>query len=330
MSIATMKALVLTDFNQLELLDVPRPSIDKPDDVLLSVKSVGICGSDLHGYTGFSGRRIPPIIMGHEATAEVVASGADVDLPIGTRVALHPLDDSGPTRRGLGMNVPGAYAEYVVWPARNLHPLPAAISYETGTLAEPVAVCVHAVNIAQIQPNDTVLIVGGGPIGLLTLAVLRSLGIQHIAVSEIDTTRLSLAQELGAELTVNPLEQDVRDVVNVFTDGRGVDISFEVVGMSATCQQTLMATRNQGTVIWVGNNQRDVTIDMQQIVTRELRVLGSYGMNDHDFQLAIQLLADGHIPAKRIINRRATLAEGPILFDSLLSAPDVIKCVFNF
>jgi threonine dehydrogenase-like Zn-dependent dehydrogenase len=298
------------------LIEAPIPSIERPDDVLLKVKSAGVCGSDLHGYTGQSGRRKPPLIMGHEATAEVVAVGQDVkDVAIGSRVAIQPLEIGGPylaqqgkQRRLMGMDAPGAYAEYVVWPAGNLYPLPDQLSYEDGALTEPLSVTLHAVSLAPIRPYDTAFIAGAGPIGLLTLSILRQTGVSRIAVSDVSDSRLEYAQSLGADVVINPTRQKPRETVNEFTGGQGVDISFEAVGISATCQQTLEVTRDRGTVIWIGNNVRMVA----------------------DFQRSLKMLSDGVIPTKQLINRRATLAEGATLFDELLASPETIKCMINF
>ncbi len=339
-----MKALMFTAIKEQQLLDVPTPVIDRPDGVLLKVKSVGVCGSDLHGYTGQSGRRTPPLIMGHEVTAEVVEVGPAVqDLPIGSRVAIQSVEFCGvcpqclagrrnvcEKRRLMGMNAPGAYAEYVTWPASNLFLLPDTLSYEDGALAEPLSVAVHAVSLAHIRPYDTALVVGAGPIGLLTLAVLKLTGLSQIAVSDASDARLELARALGAQITINPTRQNPRQVVNEFTNGGGVDLAFEAVGISATAQQSVEVTRNNGTVVWIGNNQRMVEVDMQAIVTRDLRVIGSYGMTDQDFQRSLQMLADGRIPTTQLINRRASLDEGPALFDQLLASPETIKCVIRF
>lgn len=338
MAANTMQALLFTAINEQKLVETPIPTIERPDEVLLKVKSAGVCGSDLHGYTGQSGRRKPPLIMGHEATAEVVAAGQAVkDLPAGTRVAIQPLEIGGPylaqlgrQRRLMGMDAPGAYAEYVVWPAGNLYPIPDSLSYEDGALTEPLSVTLHAVSLAPIKPYDTAFIAGAGPIGLLALSILRRTAVSRIAVSDVSDSRLEYAQSLGADIVINPTRQNPRAVVNEFTGGQGVDIAFEAVGISPTCQQTLEVTRDGGTIIWIGNNQRMVEIDMQAIVTRELKVLGSYGMTVADFQRSLKMLSDGVIPTKQLINRRASLAEGPTLFDELLASPETIKCMINF
>ena len=341
---SSMQALMFTAIKEQKLVEVPLPTIEQPDEVLLKVKSVGVCGSDLHGYTGHSGRRIPPLIMGHEVTAEVVEVGEAVTgLPPGSRVAIQPVKFCGSCaqclagqqnlceqRSLMGMHAPGAYAEYVTWPAANLFQLPHELSDESGALAEPLSVALHAVSLPHIRPGDTAFVVGAGPIGLLTLAMLKLTGVSLIAVSDASEARLEAARTLGAHVVINPTRQNPRQVLNEFTNGSGVDIAFEAVGLSATAQQTLEVTRNKGTVVWIGNNQRLIEIDMQAIVTRELTVLGSYGMNAEEFQRSLRLLAKGQIPTAQLINRRAKLSEGPWLFDELLASPETIKCVINF
>ncbi|MFQ3568318.1 MAG: galactitol-1-phosphate 5-dehydrogenase [Aggregatilineales bacterium] len=340
----TMQALMLTAIHKLEVLDVPKPTLEADDDVLVKVKSVGVCGSDLHGYTGHTGRRVPPLIMGHEATGEVVSVGPAVrDLHPGMPVATLTIASCGQClmcrsgqrslceqRRIMGMSAPGAYAEYVRWPASSVIPLPNGLTYEAGALAEPLAVTVHAVGLATIRPYDTVFVVGAGPIGLLTLAVLRNTAAGRLFISDASEERLARARAIGADVTINVLTEDVRAVVDAHTGGRGVDIAFEAVGLTATAQQSLAVTRNRGQVIWIGNNQRIVEIDMQAIVTRELSVIGSYGMSEEEFKRSLAMLADGKIPVDQFIDRRAALSEGPTLFDDLLESPEIIKCVINF
>lgn len=334
---ATMQALWMTAIRKHELRQTPMPSLDgRPEWALLRVRSVGVCGSDLHGYLGHTGRRVPPLIMGHEATAEVMEIGPQAaGVKPGDRVALHPIFDLGrhgqeKDRLVLGMNALGAFAEYLAWPAANLYRLSDSLSFEDGALAEPLAICIHAVGLAHIRPYDTAFIVGAGPIGLLTLAVLRSTAAGTIAVSDTSDARLERAKQLGAGVLINPLRQNSRAVVNDFTDGLGVDIAFEAVGASAACQQTIEATRDRGQVIWIGNNAKMVEVDMQLIVTHELRLFGSYGMTTQDFRRSLQMLADGAILTELIINRRAGLSQGETLFEELLAAPEIVKCVINF
>ncbi|UCH27736.1 MAG: zinc-binding dehydrogenase [Trueperaceae bacterium] len=321
---------MMTEIGRQRLVEVPVPAIERDDDVLLRVRAAGVCGSDLHGYIGASGRRTPPLVMGHEATAEVVTTGRAVaDLTPGTRVAIHPLEVLDTGRRLMGMDVQGAFADYVVWPAGRLFPLPDTLSFEAGALTEPLAVTVHAVNRAQITPHESAFVAGAGPIGLLTLAVLKERGVERVLVSDLSDDRLEIARRMGAQ-TVHPKNGDLTEAVAGFTDGRGVDVSFEAVGISATVQQSVAAVKDGGRVVWIGNNEKIVEVDMQAVVTRELTVLGTYGMTDDEFRRALELLATGHVPADQLINHQVTLAEGPALFDELLASPEIIKCIIEF
>lgn len=339
-----MQALMLTAIKELEVQSVPLPAVHKPDDVIIKVRSVGVCGSDLHGYAGHTGRRVPPLIMGHEAAGEVVAVGSGVDdLPVGTPVAPMTMHACGTceqclagnrslcvNRRVMGMTEPGAYAEYVRWHRTSVVPLPDGLDYERAALAEPLSIALHAVGLVAIRPYDTVLLVGAGPIGLLILVLLRQSAAGQIIVSDTSDVRLTIARELGADITVNPMQDDVSTVVKAHTGGNGADVAFEAVGITPAVQQTIAGTRNKGRIVWVGNNHLNVEVNMQAIVTRELQVIGSYGMTDQDFARTLQMLADGKIPTSTLINRRAALSEGPTLFDDLLASPDVIKCIINF
>jgi L-iditol 2-dehydrogenase len=338
----TMKALLLTDYHRLELVEQPIPKLEADDEVILQVKSVGVCGSDLHGYTGHTGRRIPPLVMGHEVAGVIVEAGANAHVAPGTRVATMTVAACGicaqcqagrrslcVNRKIMGMNAPGGYAEFVRWRSSSIISLPDTLSFEHAALAEPLAVALHGVALAFIRPYDTAFIVGAGPIGLLTLAVLRQTAVSRIFVSDMSDARLEQARHMGADIVINPSRQDVRAVVEAAVPG-GVDVAFEAVGVSAAAQQSLDVTRSKGQVIWLGNSQRNIQIDMQAIVTRELSVIGSYGMSEDEFRRALQMLADGRIPAETIINRRASLSEGPRLFDELLVSQETIKCVINF
>ncbi len=332
-----MAALVFTEIGKLELLELPLPELVRPDDVLVEVKAAGVCGSDLHGYTGASGRRTPPLIMGHEATGRVVAFGNGVtEIDVGARVALMPLELRGGKRRLLGMDAPGAYAAYVVWPADRLFALPDTLSYDAGAFAEPLAVALHALGVSRRLTPDckTAFVAGAGTIGLLIAAVLLASGVE-VVVSDVSDARLAVAQAIGVGAggaeggVVNPARDEVRARVHALTGGRGVDVSFEAVGISATVGQSLEVVRDGGTVVWVGNNQRFIEVDMQAVVTRELNVLGSYGLSDDNFSEALRWLAAGRIPTEMLTSRRVPLTGSAGLFDELLASPETIKCLIQ-
>lgn len=322
-----MRALELTAFGRLELVTRPLPALERDDDVLLEVLVAGVCGSDLHGYTGSTGRRKPPIVMGHEATGRVLATGpAARHLPIGTRVAIHPIDTHHGPRRHIGIDAPGAYATHTIWPATNLFALPDGLSDEAGALAEPVAVALHATSLVQLAPGDTAFVAGAGPIGLLIASVLVHSGVSVI-ISDLSDSRLVVARTIGVHATVDPTRQSLDEVIAEATEGRRTDVAFEVVGVNATVEQCLAAVKDRGRIVWVGNNQRHIELDMQAVVTRELTIQGSYAMTLMDFEQALALLADGQLAVDKLINRRARLDEGPRLFDELLQSPKTIKCM---
>jgi L-iditol 2-dehydrogenase len=326
-----MQALVMKAFFELVLAELPIPRIERSDDVLIEIKTAGVCGSDLHGYTGQSGRRTPPVVMGHEATGRVVETGTGVnDLPHGTRVAIHPIDDSRGERRLLGKDAPGAFAQYVVWPARNLVPLPDAVTFEHGALVEPLAVAVRAVNRAGPGGAASAVVVGAGTIGLLVASVLKHRGVATVVISDPSPERRGVASNIGVDVAVDPRQIDIAEVVLDLTDGRGADVAFEAVGIAATVAQAHAVVKDGGTVVWIGNNVRLIDVDMQQVVTRELAVLGTYAMSGDDFVDALGLLEAGAIDVANLINRWATLPEGPALFDELLASPSIVKCLFRF
>ncbi len=338
-----MRALLLDAERHLALVDTPIPALEHADDVLVRVRAVGVCGSDLHGYLGHTGRRVPPLVMGHEATGEVVATGPGVRrLRPGDRVATNTVAACGqcrPCRAGerslcehrriLGMDAPGAYAEYVVWPEGSLPVLPDGLSYEAGALAEPLAVALHAVNLAALTPGDVVFIAGGGPIGVLVHLLARIAGAGRIIVSELHAERRASARAFGADVVVDPAREDPVAAVRAATGGSGADVAIEAVGAGVTARHSIDAVRNSGTVVWLGNSERRIEIDMQAVVTRELAVRGSYGMTGQEFERALALLASGRLPVGDIVNRYASLEDGPGLFEELLASAAIIKCVIR-
>lgn len=328
----TMQALVMTEIGRLELQTLPLPELTRPDEVLVEVRAAGVCGSDLHGYTGATGRRTPPLIMGHEATGRVARIGDGVtDLEVGARVAVMPLLVQNAQRRLLGMDAPGAYATHVVWPAGRLFPLPEGLSYDAGAFAEPLAVALHAAQVSRkLSPTySTAFVAGAGTIGLLLASVLLTSGVGAVIVSDISEARLEVARSLGVTRTLNPTQEDALGVVRELTGGRGADVTFEAVGISATVGQSIALVKDGGTVVWVGNNARTVEVEMQAVVTRQLSILGTYGLSDEDFQAALALLASGGVQTEALTSRRVTLDGSEGLFDDLLRSPETVKCLIQ-
>ena len=331
-----MKALTLIAPSTFEFGEAPNPKPSR-GEVLVDVKACGICGSDLHGMDGRSGRRIPPIIMGHEAAGEIVSLGEGVsDYKIGDRVTFDSTEFCGGcpdckagfinlciNRKVLGVSCAdfrrhGCFAEQVVLPQRLLYRLPDALSYEKAAFAEPVSIALHAVNLAP-KPNanssapaerqECAVVVGAGLIGLLVLQALKARGWQRVYAVDLDDSRLALAKKLGAEEVFNAKEDGLSMKLRALSGGDGVDASFEVVGAAAPLDLAIMSVRKGGTVVLVGNLQPSVPFPLQQVVTRQITLRGSCSCAG-EYPEAIQRIQDGSIQVEPLLSIVAPLSEG--------------------
>lgn len=332
-----VQALLLTAPSRLDLVEFPAPE-PAPDEVLVRVRACGICGSDLHGWDGSTGRRRPPLIMGHEAAGEIVRAGQGVaEWRVGERVTFDSTISCGKcanclggqvnlceNRRVLGVAPPeyrqhGAFAEYVAVPARILYRLPPPLSYEQAAMVEPVSIAVHAVQRVRVAPTDTAVVVGSGMIGLFVVQALRWAGARRIVAIDLEPRRLALARELGATDTLQSDRCDVAAEVERLTNGRGADLAFEVVGVSATLQVALGVLRKGGSAVLVGNLAPKTDFPLQAVVTRELTLYGSCA-SAGEYPLCLDLIARGAIKVEPMISAVAPLAEGADWF-ARLSGP---------
>jgi L-iditol 2-dehydrogenase len=341
-----MKALLLSEYKHLEIAELPDPTPGR-GEVLVSVAACGICGSDVHGYDGSSGRRIPPIIMGHEAAGTIDALGDGVTgFAVGERVTFDSTIFCGACnncRRGdvnlcdhrqvLGVSCSeyrraGAFAEYVSVPARILYRLPDALSFNEAAMLEAVSVALHGVALAQLSADSTALVVGAGMIGLLTLQALRAAGCARIFVADVDSTRLKLAQDAGATAVLSSNADLVEQVLQL-TAGIGVDVAIEAVGRNETVKASIDSVRKGGTVVLVGNISPEVTLPLQKVVTRQIRLQGSCA-SAGEYPRAIELLASGAIRVKPLISAIAPLEEGPRWFQRLYARePNLMKVILT-
>ena len=323
-----MKALLLTEYGRLAVTEMDVPDVGE-DDVLVRVRACGICGSDIHGYTGITGRRIPPLVMGHEAAGVVERVGPAVkDVEPGDRVTFDSTVFCGRCefcRRGdvnlcdarmvLGVSCGdyrrhGAFAEFVSVPARILHRLPDSLPFEQAALVEALAVAVHAVGRKVPAPEDRVVVIGCGMIGLLTIQVLRSRGCREIVAIDVDGRRRELASALGAGRVV----ADVAGVADA-------DHVFEVVGHPATVAAAIRCVRKGGAVTLVGNLSPEVPLPLQAVVSREITLFGSCASSG-EYPEAIRLMATGEVNVAPLISARAPLEEGQQWFDRLHRADE--------
>lgn len=341
-----MKALLLSEYKHLEIADLPQPA-PGPGEVLVRVAACGICGSDVHGYDGSSGRRIPPIVMGHEAAGTIAALGHGASgFSEGDRVTFDSTIYCGACdnclcgdvnlcdfRQVLGVSCgdyrrTGAFAEYVVVPARILYRLPDNLSFAEAAMLEAVSVALHSVSLAKISEGSTALVLGAGMIGLLVLQALRVAGCSRIFVADLDSTRLKLAQDIGATAVLSANEDFVAEIMEL-TGGAGVDVVIEAVGRNETVTASIESVRKGGIVILVGNISPEVTLPLQKVVTRQIRLQGSCA-SAGEYPQAIALLASGAIGVKPLISAMAPLEDGPRWFERLYARePNLMKIILT-
>jgi L-iditol 2-dehydrogenase len=329
-----MKALLLTAPSQLSFTDFTDPS-PADDEVLLRIRACGICGSDIHGWDGSSGRRRPPLIMGHEAAGEVLTVGSAVkNWHAGDRVTFDSTIFCGhcsycqrgevnlcENRRVVGVapveyRQHGAFAEKLCVPARILYPLPANLSFSHAAMIEPVSIAIHAVKRVTVAPTDTAVVVGAGMIGLLVIQALRWAGARQIVAVDLVDERLALARQLGATHTFNSRNTDVIPAIAALTGGEGADLAFEVVGISPTVQTAIAALRRGGHAVLVGNLSAKTDFPLQAVVTRELTLHGTCG-SAGEYPLCLDLVARGVIQVEPIISAIAPLEQGVEWFNRL-------------
>ncbi|MFN0172298.1 MAG: galactitol-1-phosphate 5-dehydrogenase [Bryobacteraceae bacterium] len=342
-----MKALLLTQYKQLDYTDVPEPVIG-PDDLLVQVRACGICGSDVHGFDGSTGRRIPPIVMGHEAAGIVVEAGANVRRwKAGDRVTFDSTVSCGKcyfcargdinlcdNRQVLGVSTGefrrhGAFAELVSVPQNIVYSLPDSLAFEHAAMIEAVSVAVHAVNLTPVRLGETAVVVGSGMIGMLTIQALRLKGCGMIIAVDLDDNKLATAQSLGADVTLNPSRTDVPAAVRELTGGRGADVAAEAVGATEPIETALASLRKGGVLTLIGNVSPKINLSLQSVVTRQIRLIGSCA-SCGEYPECIELLARGAIRVDPMITAAAPLSEGVQWFNRLYShEPNLMKVILQ-
>ena len=329
-----MKSLVLEKYNEFTLRETPLPEL-KPGWVLIKVEACGICGSDVHGMDGSTGRRQPPVIMGHEASGIIHQVSAGVHgWKVGDRVTFDSTISCGEcyyckrgdinlcdNRRVLGVSCNeyrqnGAFAEYVAVPAHILYAIPENISFEQAAMIEAVSVAVHAVAISQVKSDDTAVVIGCGMIGLLCIQALKAAGCKKVIALDLIAAKLDVAAELGADLTIKSNDSQLLEKIMIETEGRGADLVLEVVGIESTVNQAVDCTRKGGTITLVGNLSSEVKFPLQKVVTRQLKVQGSCA-SAGEYPLCLELISAGKIKVDTLISKVAPLEEGNEWFHRL-------------
>jgi L-iditol 2-dehydrogenase len=342
-----MKALLLSEYSKLEVADLPRPVVE-PGEVLVQVAACGICGSDVHGYDGSSGRRIPPLVMGHEAAGVIAEVGEGVSrFAVGDRVTFDSTVYCGAcdyclagqinlcdNRQVVGVSTPdfrraGAFAEFVTVPERIVYLLPDELSFAEAAMLEAVSVALHAVAVSDLKGGETALVIGAGMIGLLTLQAARAAGCSRILVADVDATRLELALDAGADATILASGAEMVEQVLLQTNRRGVDVVLEAVGRDETVSAAVDAVRKGGTVTLIGNITPQVALPLQKVVSRQIRMQGSCASSG-EYPEAIELVSNGKIRVTSLITAIAPLRDGAQWFERLHSRePNLMKIVID-
>lgn len=342
-----MKALVLTAYNTLSIQSEPIPQIG-PEDVLVRVKACAICGSDVHGMDGSSGRRIPPVIMGHEASGIIEKTGEKViEYQPGDRVTFDSTIYCGTcyfcrrgeinlcdNRRVIGVScddyrMNGAFAEYIAIPQRILYRVPDSVSFEQAAMVEPLSVAFHAVRRSPVSINQTAVVVGSGMIGLLIIQLLKLAGCGQIIAIDRIQERLGMARKFGADQALNADKDDIIETVQSLTHHRGADVSFEVVGMTATTQTAIQCVKKGGAVTLVGNVKPVIDFPLQAVVTRQLTLNGTCA-SAGEYPDCLDLIAKGKVDVNAFISAVAPLEEGDQWFKRLYaSEPGLMKVILK-
>ena len=326
-----MKFLQFNGPWQFSIEEAPTPSFG-PQELLIRSDAVGICGSDVHGFTGESGRRKAGMVMGHEAAGTVVKVGGEVEsVQPGDRVAVYPTLGCGncrhclagmehicPNKRILGVNAGrwGAMAEFFTCHQRQAFRLDPGLDPAIGLFAEPLAVALHAVNRMSPARNAIIAIVGAGTIGLALVVVLRNLGFESIFVTDIIEEKLELGQTFGAK-TIHAGRDQPADVIAAETGGLRAASVFEAVGAAATVRMAYDLCDFGGTVVLIGNLAKEFTLPLQGITSNEITLRGSYGFNRIEFEKAVHLASSEKALLRHFISGSCSLEETPGVMERL-------------
>ena len=343
-----MKALVYQEPWNMSMQDLPRPVL-QPGEVLIKMESVGICGSDVHGFTGESGRRAPGMVMGHEVVGRIVETAPDVATPkVGQRVTVfNVLSEHAPTEEegdpsflnkrvvGVNLGTRGAMAEYLAIPSANAIPASEEIAAEVSVLAEPVAVALHGFHrLAEksIKPHK-IVIIGSGTIGLCCLLVAKSLGFQDVTVVDLISDKLQRAKNFGGNTLLIEMYSTPDDVAGQIREKLGVypDLVVDAVGVKASFDQAFQMVSEKGSLLLIGNLAKSVELPLQDLVSKEISLIGTYGFDLKAFQEGVKILPELQDQLQTFIEGHCTLEETPEVMTALAKGErKALKIVIDF
>ena len=329
-----MKALIYNGPYSMTLKDIPEPEM-KDGEVLIRIKAVGACGSDVHGFSGKTGRRYPGMVMGHEIAGHIekVSSGV-TGLTTGQGVVIQPIIYCGVCDMckvnmtsvclnkkmvGVNMDTVGGLSELISVPAKNVFPIDDSVPYPVAAMVEPFAVGEGAAYNADLKEGESVAIVGSGTIGLTVMLMAQQRKPGSIYIIDQNKRKLALAEKFGA-VPINFTKTDPVKAVLEATGGKGVDCSFEAVGITQSVQTAMAVTKTGGRAVWVGNSQKIIEVDMQDVVVMVKRIIGTYSYNDENFGAAVkyiennkniaEIFAEEEVPMEKAEELYTQIAKG--------------------
>jgi 2-desacetyl-2-hydroxyethyl bacteriochlorophyllide A dehydrogenase len=333
-----MRAAVWTATDQVEVSDVPLPVVPA-GWALVKVAYNGICGTDLAILHGKHPRATAPLIMGHEMSGWVERPGA-TGPAVGTLVVVEPLISCGECRSckyglthvcrrlGLfGIDAPGAMAQFVALPPELLHAVPDGVDPRTASLAEPLAVAVHAAELSGVRPGDVVAVYGAGPIGVLTALVACHAGAAAVVITEPSPWRREVAASLG--LTVVPADSTMAATLAPLTAGEGADVTFDTAAHPTVAAELAATTRVRGHVVVVGVYKAPTPLDLQAVCFKEQSVLGVRVYTTADLTRAIELIATGALGLDRFPTKAFALGDVVAAFEAATSGQDCLKVLLT-
>jgi len=332
---ATMKALVKSRPEPgLWMEDRPVPEIG-PEDVLIRINKTGICGTDIHiwNWDDWAQRTVPVgLITGHEFAGEIVEIGAQVEgLTMGqrcsgeghligrtsrqSRAGKFHLD---PATRGIGVNEPGAFAQYLRLPAFNVVPLPDSIDDEIGAILDPLGNAVHTALSFDLLGED-VLVTGAGPIGIMAAAVARHAGARHVVITDINPARLELAARVADVVPVNVAEQDLREIMPGLNMVQGFDVGLEMSGSQAALDQMVEALVMGGKIALLGIPPGKSPVDWSRIVFKAITIKGVYGREIFETWYKMIAMLENGLDVRRVITHRLKVDDFQTGFETMRS-----------
>jgi 2-desacetyl-2-hydroxyethyl bacteriochlorophyllide A dehydrogenase len=330
-----MKAAVYKGERRVSIEERSTPE-PRNDEVLVRVRAVGICGSDVHGFEGKIPERRPPgIIMGHEAAGEVAAVGSGVEaFTVGDRVVVNPLvacgrcffcrhgwfhlcDNAFTIGSAIRVFRDGAMCEYIAISPGQLYPLPKEMSFEEGAAVEPASNAVHVLERAELEVGGSVVVIGTGTVGLMAVQAARLAGAGKVIAVDISESRLECARSLGANKTINPEKANPVEIVLAETERRGADIAVEAAGFASTYRSCLETVRKRGKIMALGFIEPEVAFAMKALIYREISVIGCTGFT-YELPKTISLIAQGKLNVKPLITHSFPLEEAQQAFETAI------------